>query len=349
MRSPFGFIFLMAALTTSLRAAPEPVTYAPGPGTHAVATWTGVWRDAARNRDVPVKIYAPEDSKGAPFPVIIYSHGLGGTKDGYSYLGQYWAAHGYVSVHIQHLGSDDAVWKGKGLLEELRGMEAAASDPKNLQLRPQDVRFAIDQVITLEKDKSFALAGKMDTDNLAIAGHSFGAYTVMAVAGQGIGPDSGIRYYGPDPRVKCAIAMSSQPAHTRNLDDAYSKITIPIFHMTGTSDKSPFGARNKDAIIGGTTPEGRRVSFDHTQNAPAYLMTFKGGDHSVFSGERMRGDGSLDASLHPLVLEASTAFWDANLKKDAGAQAWLDGGGLKQRLGALGVLEHKVPPAVPAK
>src|SRR4051812_39599848 len=84
---------------------------ATAPGTFAVETLKLEWRDAKRQRDVPAKIYFPKDATGA-CPLIVFSHGLGGTRDGYEYLGRYWASHGYVSVHVQHLGSDDAVWRG---------------------------------------------------------------------------------------------------------------------------------------------------------------------------------------------------------------------------------------------
>ena len=53
--------------------------------------------------------------------------------------------------------------------------------------------------------------------------------------------------------------------------------------MTGTKDSSP---------IGETTPEERRVPFDHTNGADQFLITFKDGDHMIFSGRgRMRGRG----------------------------------------------------------
>src|SRR5450432_2590905 len=70
------------------------------------------WNDSARNRAVPVKIYFPTDGSG-PFPVIIFSHGLGGTRETYEYLGRQWAANGYVSVHLQHIGTDDSAWRGQ--------------------------------------------------------------------------------------------------------------------------------------------------------------------------------------------------------------------------------------------
>ena len=34
---------------------------------------------------MPVKIYYP-DGTGGPFPVVIVSHGLGGSRDGYEFL-----------------------------------------------------------------------------------------------------------------------------------------------------------------------------------------------------------------------------------------------------------------------
>ena len=67
------------------------------------------WTDAARGRTVPAKIYYPTDAAG-PFPVIVFSHGLGGTREAYEYLARQWAANGYVSVHLQHPGSDDIPW-----------------------------------------------------------------------------------------------------------------------------------------------------------------------------------------------------------------------------------------------
>ena len=46
-------------------------------------------RDADRNRDIPLKAYLPEGD--GPFPVILFSHGAGGSKDGYAYSNGHWA------------------------------------------------------------------------------------------------------------------------------------------------------------------------------------------------------------------------------------------------------------------
>lgn len=48
--------------------------------------------DAERERTVPVKVYLPETEK--PLPVILFSHGLGGSRKASPYLGNHWAEAG---------------------------------------------------------------------------------------------------------------------------------------------------------------------------------------------------------------------------------------------------------------
>src|SRR6185369_15465404 len=65
--------------------------------------------DAGRDRDIPLRVYLPTNS--VPAPVILFSHGLGGSRAGSVFLGEHWAARGYVAVFVQHPGSDDSVWR----------------------------------------------------------------------------------------------------------------------------------------------------------------------------------------------------------------------------------------------
>src|SRR5438552_33183 len=109
------------------------------------------WLDGKRDRKVPVKIYFPKTGDG-PFPVIIFSHGLGGSCEGYEYLGRHWASYGYVSVHLQHLGSDQAVWENGGVAEVMPNLRRAAVNLANATNRPADVSFAIDQMEKMQKE-----------------------------------------------------------------------------------------------------------------------------------------------------------------------------------------------------
>ena len=280
--------------------------------TNSVETQRTVWHDSKRDRDVPVKIYSPK-SGSSPFPVILFSHGLGGSREGYEYLGEYWAAHGYVSVHLQHLGSDDAVWQDARLLKRKPAMQQSAANPQNAINRPRDVSFAIDELERLNHESS-TWHGRLDLERIGVAGHSFGAFTTLASAGQKFQPGTAKESSLVDPRVKAAIPMSAPtPKNKRRLDEVYAGVKIPCLHMTGTKDSSP---------IGDTTPEERRLPFDHCKNSDQFLITFKDGDHMIFSGRTSRTEPS-DETFQKLIQQSSTAFLDAYLRNDVKAKSWL--------------------------
>src|SRR5437868_6185452 len=94
--------------------------------------------DSARSRDIPIKVYYPSEGAG-PFPLIVFSHGYGGTKNGYAYLGQGWAEAGYVVICPTHSGSDHDTILTEGL--------NAAGDPAKayrMQMdRTADVAFVL--------------------------------------------------------------------------------------------------------------------------------------------------------------------------------------------------------------
>ena len=307
--------------------------YKKAAGPCVVETATYDWLDARRNREAPVKIYYPKTGESLS-PIIIFSHGLGGTREGYEYLGRYWASHGYVSVHLQHKGSDDAVWKGAA--QPMESMRKAAMDLQNAINRPLDVRFAIDQMADMNR-KETPLKGRLDLDRIGMAGHSFGAYTTLAVAGEVFVGPRGNEFTLSDPRVKAAIAMSSPaPRQKDHLDRAFGQIKIPCLHMTGTLDYS---------LIADNKPEERRIPFDHMNGADQYLVTFKDGDHMIFSGSRGRmRNGAKDPLYHDLIRMSTAAFWDAYLKGDTAAKTWLSSDGFEAALGEDGTFEKKLLP-----
>ncbi|HEX5219034.1 MAG TPA: alpha/beta fold hydrolase [Verrucomicrobiae bacterium] len=299
--------------------------------TNPISTARFTWYDSRRDRDVPVKIYSPATSP-APCPIIIFSHGLGGTRDTYEYLGRHWASHGYFVVHVQHLGSDDAVWRDAGLFRGMAAMRKAVADPRNAINRPKDVSFVIDELERLNREKS-PYQQQLDLNRIGVAGHSFGAFTALAIAGQAFAPTANPQSSRADARVKAIVPMSAPaPANKRRLDESYANVRIPCFHMTGTKDTSP---------IGDTTPEERRMPFDHCKNSDQFLLTFKDGDHMLFSG-RDRRPSKQERKYQELICESSTAFWNAYLRNDAAAKAWLTNK-FKAELGTNGTFEMKLP------
>jgi predicted dienelactone hydrolase len=83
-RFPTPAAILLALLLASAAAS----AYQPPTPSLPVASIRYTWHDTARDRDVPVKIYYPATGAG-PFPIIIFSHGLGGNREGYEYHGNH--------------------------------------------------------------------------------------------------------------------------------------------------------------------------------------------------------------------------------------------------------------------
>ena len=293
-----------------------------------IATAEYNWLDPLRRREVAVKVYYPANIPG-PLPVIVFSPGLGRSRDDYAYLGEYWASRGYISVHVQHPGSDDAVWKWK--LQPMKALREALEDPLNTVDRCRDLAFVIDQLVRMHV-QNMPLGLRLDVGRIGVAGNDLGAQAALVLSGQALHG----RITRADPRVKALLAMSPPaPPAKVPLDEAYKQIHVPCLYMTGTED---------DGLVGTTRAEHRRQAFDNTSAAAQYLLTFRGADHSIYSGHRLDPIKSLrDGMYQRLICISSTAFWDAYLKDDPNATAWLLGGGLERVLQGDGRLEKKLP------
>lgn len=321
-------VFLALLVAWAAPALAEPYKAQPGP--YAVQAQNGIWQDPSRDRDIPYKVYFAPEAPG-PRPVVIFSHGLGGSREGAAYIGERLASWGYVAVHIQHPGSDEAVWKG---LTDMQAIIAAlVESAKNIQNsidRFNDIYLVIAALNSMNEPGEF-LAGRLDMARLGMSGHSFGAVSTLVAAGMRLGPNG--QYQFKEKSFRAGIAYSpNKPQYARSYDKAFSDIRIPILHFTGTEDANPI---DPDAV-----PADRRVPFDHIQAHGQYLITLAGGDHMVFSGTpRLAGPRATDEAYHALILEASLAFWDAYLMDDPAALAWLSGDGAKSEFGDSAVIE----------
>ncbi|OHB69412.1 MAG: hypothetical protein A2V70_20055 [Planctomycetes bacterium RBG_13_63_9] len=311
-------------------ADPPTGVYAASPGDLQIGIFRDEWTDPSRNRKIPAKIYYPETAEG-PFPIILFSHGLGSTCERYAYLGRHWASHGFVSVHVQHKGTDDSVWRGT--FRPRRALLRAAQDTKRALDRPPDLTFAINQLEKMNQQQT-PLHGRLDLDHVGIAGHSFGGFATLAVAGQVFVDADGKQFTLADDRAKAMIVMSpSAPLKAAQPKGTFDRIKIPGLHMTGTNDSSPLGL---------TTRADRRAAFDQIQGAQQYLITFTGADHGIFTDEeRFMGDGEKDDLFRELIAITSTVFWQAHLKNDPQAKAWLNGKSFQSQLGQNATLQRK--------
>lgn len=266
--------------------------------------------DAKRNRTLPVRVYLPDASD--PAPVVLFSHGLGGSCDNNPYLGNHWAKRGYIVVFIQHPGSDDAVWKEK-LPEQRMGAMKQAASLENFMSRTKDIPVVIDALTAWNADKTNPLHDRFDLKHIGMSGHSFGAVTTQSVAGQSA---AGGKISFAEPRLSAAVMMSPSPPALGDPAMAFSSIKIPCLLMTGTLDDSP---------IGNSKAADRLQVFPNLTNAPAWRVVFDKATHMSFGERDLRGNSEMGNRYHKPILALTTAFWDAQLRGDKAAKAWLNG------------------------
>jgi len=210
------------------------------------------------------KIYWNEAHRNAPvrkgrFPLVVFSHGNGGSRNQNTFWCDYLASHGYVIVSPDHTGNARfTIIDGKPVVFQGSERTNSAKD------RPLDVSFLLDQMISWDKGADKRFAGHIDTGRTAITGMSFGSFTAHWASDQ-------------DPRFKAVIAMSGAPPTHTNL-------TVPSLRMLGTEDRT-IGAQGNKSI--------RDNHATHT--GPSYLLELKDGGHysftDMFKINKSFGDG----------------------------------------------------------
>lgn len=250
------------------------------------------WVDNERNRRVPAKLYWPNQTaltKPQTTQLLIFSHGLGGSRDGYSYIGRYLAQNGIASLHLQHVGSDRSIWSSS-VFEIPYLLKQAARDEEAIN-RAKDFQFGLTQLLSLAP-----YAQAINPQTIAAAGHSYGANTTLLVSGATVERD-GVAISLKDPRVKMAVVMSSPPfygADTESTKKILSRITIPTLHITATEDVI--------TVPGYYSKASDRIQIFENMNHPIKnLVVFKEGSHNIFS-DRLRTGGK---DLNPQVKKAS--------------------------------------------
>ena len=251
---------------------------------------------------------------------MLFSHGLGGSRENGAYLGTHWAQAGYIALFMQHPGSDESIWKNVPISERKKALQSGASG-KTFSDRMGDVPFVLDLLERWNKEAEHPLMGRMDLDHIGMSGHSYGAVTTQAVMGQKWGNKQ--PYH--DPRLDAFILMSPSPPPVGTSESAYGHIDAPVFCMTGTKDETVLKTRAH------VTPESRQSVFPSLKEGGKYHIVFKDGQHFIFSGSTRRGK-ERHPRFHPAILQLSTSFWDAHLKDDKKAKQWLQSDKVRELL-----------------
>jgi predicted dienelactone hydrolase len=339
----------------------EPDRFVLSQGECAVVRADVTIHDGQRDKDIELRVRIPRPAAGASapaegWPLVVFSHGAGGSRDAFPELLEFWGSHGYATIAITHEDSL-LVKRRKGEGQSLRELasEKGRRELRNsvdLGNRVADCSFVLDHLdeISSAVAKAGGSAFVIDRSRLAIAGHSAGAFTTQLCAGvkvraagvgkRGLGFTSVV-----DDRFKAAIVISGQGTTSKILgDEAWSEVKIPMFVIGGSLDSSPSG-------MGPETPESRRHPFEYSRGVakggpPAYLLYIEGATHSSYSGKSVsalrRDDPSTDvAHIGEAVRSGTTLFLETHLRHDDHARQLLESGKLKSAIPGKVTFEKK--------
>jgi pimeloyl-ACP methyl ester carboxylesterase len=285
------------ALTAAPVAAQFPDETTATPTVSAAPAYGAIefeWNDPLRSRAVPVRLYLPATVEaGARIPLVVFSHGIGGSRRGYSYLGSHFAANGIASLHVQHVGSDRSLWAGNPF--SLVGRLHDAAQDREAINRVLDLHFALDQLLAGEEGR------RIDRTQIVVAGHSYGANTALLAAGARVERAGRVLEFR-DARYRAAILISAPPFYGES-DPAHilRHVTVPTLHITATEDVIQIpgyysGAADRIAV------------FEATGSPRKTLAIFTGGSHSIFTDRAGTGGVQLNAQVKAATRELALAF-----------------------------------------
>jgi predicted dienelactone hydrolase len=340
----FGALMLGAVTSPAQPGGTTPGTevmpegYRLGAGPWKVGKTPLTLRDEARKKDLRVVVRFPvvpaevgasptgdaAEAEPPKFPLVLFSHGMGGSSEAFPELSEHLASHGYIVVHPTH---DDSVALQRDRGESVRGF---LRDPKAYRARVDpvgrvdDLKFLIDQIGTMERESG--MRGRIDAERIGVAGHSAGAMTTQLIIGTRA---RGVRLGGGralelnsigDDRVDAGVVISGQGTTTRMFtENSWEGIKVPMLVIAGSNDTSPASAE---------TPESRRHPFEFSRGVgaggpPAYLLYIQGAYHSSYGGKLadspQEGRMIVDCT-HAAVL----ALLDAFLKDEPAAREFLN-------------------------
>ncbi|MBG1242347.1 alpha/beta hydrolase [Nostoc sp. NZL] len=219
--------------------------------------------DFSRNRRLPVDIYLPatqnsqlptQNSLSPPFPLIVISHGLASDRFTFVYLAEHLASYGFAVAILEHPGSN-----AERIQQYFAGL-AGPPDAEEFINRPLDIKYLLNELQRLDKSDP-ALLGKLNFQQIGAIGHSFGGYTVLALAGakinfeqlrQDCNPNNSsfnlslflqcqaielppTNYELKDDRIK--VIMAINPINSSILGEGgVSQIKIPVMLVAGSQD-----------------------------------------------------------------------------------------------------------------
>jgi predicted dienelactone hydrolase len=270
------------------------------------AAIAGVPRDVVRVLNVPIvatPAYRDVAIAPGPFPLVLFSHGNLGIRFQSFFFAAHLASHGYVVVTPDHHGNT--------FVDALNGI----SDPQVAVNRPLDLSFLIDQFLAFNGEAGNQFEGAIIPDAIGASGHSFGGFTVFALAGQ-----------GGDARIRAIVPQAPAAPFS---DTFLQGIAIPVLIIGGSIDTTtPFEQdqqRPFDLLPSGAPvvalaeiANAGHFTFSDFCEVQRSLLSFLGGFDEACEPRHLPW-----RHAHEIIDYLALNFFDAVLRDDAEALARL--------------------------
>jgi dienelactone hydrolase len=248
--------------------------------------------------------------RDAKWPLIVFSHGSGGTRVGYVFFTEFMASHGYIVMACDHIGNSRYTLVNNKVVAAggPRGQASAAD-------RPKDISFLIDMATRMTQGSDSRFAGRIDLEKIGAAGMSYGGWTTEAVVDR-------------EKRVKAGVMLAPGGPQQDRVN-----FTTPIFMMIGTEDSTIRAAGNT-----------RNRTYYEASKGPHYLCEIKDAGHYTFTsvdqynpeygngighGKRVNTAPDQDVTFlppdegHKIVNAYALAFFGTYVRGQQGYQAFL--------------------------